>query len=745
MATTADIDVHTAVGKFLTRRLSTPDSRPGEDAAEEIQALLESIAIALLLRPQIVLPLLLRAKNSLQQIVQADIDILTFLQKALAEVENPDRGVTDTSDLVEAQTALVELDRIGRVGTDVQAFGRYQAAIRRFLDAQLAATLKRTGSGEFERGGAEAKADIFRMLPTFEATHRVLIARLTSLAGAVTDFRSVDLTRLVSIRTLTRVRSSLRQIRQRIEARRLSKTVAAVELLAGAAALTSIARTVDVFDPTLDTGSTPPQRTITARAEAVPATVQSSPGPWTLGAAPWRFVGISNPLAATATAFDFELPGPGASGRAYLASEQGAPTVAIPPGGTLYLLLRQSTTDTHAEFSVTVTSGANVTWATLAADITTATGGDVTAIETPGTNGLLLYSSDVAYDQLTVLPASSGQDGTTTDLGTSPSVHAAVGFAPYQTSLPVGHFTPSALAAAVRHQLPDVVVTTGTDRIELTSTATDVRASSLQFNDAGTNAVQAIFGFTGLIEAAPRYLELVEDGVAQPPRDLGVYIGSRITTAEDPVSGSALRTLNNEPVTDIEGTAIYLDLPLPRGEDLAVTITAPDAFAVQAILQILADFAGVFAGDAAAVRQSVSPALSSPTRAQVADAQRTVTRVLEKLTNADGSGLWDRLRTLSVRPDRSRYHADMHRLLTALEERGLDRAATLLSTGQFSAFFALDKNVSSRSTRFLRAMEQTVTTDLPTSTLEADIEDDIHPAGVNPRDTLQGVERAEED
>src|SRR5687767_4020134 len=112
MAKIDDIDTNASVRKYLERRVVVSQSEEGQDQADEIQAVLESVAITFLLHPQTALTFILLAKNQLQQVVQKDLDLLDFLLKALDDIDNPDTSSTDTSDLVEAQSALVELDRV---------------------------------------------------------------------------------------------------------------------------------------------------------------------------------------------------------------------------------------------------------------------------------------------------------------------------------------------------------------------------------------------------------------------------------------------------------------------------------------------------------------------------------------------------------------------------------------------------------------------------------------------------------
>src|SRR4051812_45793383 len=132
MATVDDIDTKASVRKFLERKVVLSKSSEGEDSADEIQAVLESAAITFLLNPQAALSLILLAKNTLQQITQKDLELVDFMSAAVNDVSNPDTEITDTSDLVEAQTALVEIDRVGTVVAEGRAFGRYKSAVERF-------------------------------------------------------------------------------------------------------------------------------------------------------------------------------------------------------------------------------------------------------------------------------------------------------------------------------------------------------------------------------------------------------------------------------------------------------------------------------------------------------------------------------------------------------------------------------------------------------------------------------------
>jgi len=731
MATIADIDTKQSVGKFLQRQSVTPPADNTANTADEIQAVLETVATAFLLYPQAALTIVLKAKNSLQQVVQADLAVLDFMQAALGDLNNRDIPITDSSDLVEAQTALVELDRLGRVDQNLQAFGRYQTAINRFLDDQLAPTLKRNGTGTFERTGSEAKQDLFNILSQFSAAHAVMISLLKSLQKSIDDFRSVNLTKIISATTISRVRSSLNRVKARVDAGTISKTTAAIELLSGAASLTSISDTGDLADPVVQTGILPKNTSITLKPESVQATVLSTPGPWTLGVSPWRFRGTMDPLSPAPQTFNFLIPGTGAGGRAYVSSENLTPTLSIPATSKLYLSLIGATTP---EIEVALTSGGAVTIATLVSDINTALGINGSCIQNPGTNGFLIFGA-VAVTSITIRPSATGSSGA---FLSDPSAHASLGFTSGQTSLLIGQFNSTTLAAAIRHQLPSGIVAVEGDKVRITSTLSDFALSSLFFDSAGANEVQSIFGFTGTTEAEPSFFELFDKGIVDTPEDLGVYIGSIITAAEDPqIAGSSLRTLNNEPITDIQGTRLFINpsIPVPR-QVSGITITSTIVFAVQQLVQGLAAYTSLFDGDVATVQRILAPIVSKPTQAQINDAGHILQKISDHL-----QALLSLLSSIVVRTDRSQFANIANQILSSLEERGLDRAQELLSSGQFSLFFSLDSSNSSKSNRLLTAMEIVAKQDLPVSTLEVDIDDDQTPRGTNPDSTaLAGAE-----
>lgn len=742
MATVDDIDTQGLVGKFLQRQIITPTTDDEADNLEEVQALLETVATTFLLTPQAAMPLILRGKNSLQQLVQSDIAILDFLISAIADIRNPDAAIEDTSDLVEAQTALVELDRLGRVGDELQAFQRYKAAINRFMDNELAFFLKRNARKEFERSGIEAREDIFTALPQFEATHRVMADRLADLQNSVTDFRSVGLNKLVSARTVAEVRTSLREIKSLVDRDSISKTVTATELLAGVASLESISENSDIFDLTISTAEgLPPRRVITIRPEQLGATALSTDGPWDASGSDRVFSLKVNPLAASPVSLSPELPDTGVEdtggdATVYVTSSEAASaaTYLIPASGTMYLRVVGSGTPDQ---EVSITSGTR----TVAQILTDLNIGlvDAVAIAFKGGNRFLIYGDDPAITSVIILGGSPGDLGV---INTDPSVHDVLGFEVNQASLPRGEFNALSLKDALEGRLPGVTMSVEGDKFRLTSDSTDPAVSSLEFDTTVADDVQGVFGFIDTAESEPSFMELIEDGVAISLAAEGVYIGSLVTAAEASIPGSALRSLNNEPITAVDDTQMsFVPGLLPRGGNLDVSVTSPEVVAIQELVQSLADFVGVFEEDFQDLQLALAPILSAPTQAQSNDALRVLNRVRDKLTDLVNGGVLEALEAIVVRIDQSSFLSQADVLTQSLEERGLDKAGELLSTGRFSEFFALTKSSASRASKLLLSMESFVSKDIPISYNEELIDDDNPPVGSNPnQNALDDVE-----
>ncbi len=370
----------------------------------------------------------------------------------------------------------------------------------------------------------------------------------------------------------------------------------------------------------------------------------------------------------------------------------------------------------------------------MVSDIDTALGIHGSCIQNPGTYGFLIFGSALVTD-IIVRTASTGVTGVVL---ADPTAHTLLGFEDNQTSLEINVFTADSLAAAIRNQLPSGEVAVEETQVRITSGLEDFVLSSLFFDADATDAVQGSFGFEDTIESQPSYVELVDGDEVLVPGDVGVFIGSIVLAVEELtiVVDSEVRTINNQAITDIQDTRIFFDdVVLPR-RNLELTIISPIVSAAQTLTINLLPYVGSFDKDVDVVQRILSPIVSKPTRAQIGDARRILGDVQTRL-----EALLDFLQAIAVRTDRSEFSSVATQVLSALEERGLDRAQELLSSGQFSVFFSLSSNNASKSNRLLTAMETVARQDLPVSTLEVDIDDDQTPRGTNPDSAvLEGSE-----
>lgn len=737
MATTDDIDTKAAVRKFLETRAVSDREDPSADSADEIQSVLESVALSFLLFPQAALSFVLRAKNVLQQIATTDRDILDFMIKTIDDVDNPDEPVADLSDLIEAQTALVEVDRLGRVADDVRAYDRYTQAINRFLDKRLAKSLKRHHRGELERTGTEAKQDLFRVLSVFGPTHSLMVSKLGLLLDGVSNFQSVSLTKIVSTKTLTKVRSSLKKVLQNMQRQQLSKTAASIELLAGASALSSISNTRKIYDPTVDTGTYPAGKTITVRSERVPAVATGTAASTSLSAVatPWVFtVTVDGVLVSTT------LPASGASGRCYVKASTGAATYNIPVGtATLYVQfdgIAPASGEPVRVRSVALPTGGAVTLAAILSALNHVTTGliDGTAVEmAPGTGRILIYGS-ASVTGITIRDDFHGDfDGSGNYVPLNGSVHRILGFSDQLKSTTPTSFAPAELVDLVAPRLTNADISLNDDgAIEVTSDSSELSAS-ISFGGVASN-----FGFSGTYLPSPTYLEFVEDDEVADPESLGIYVDSMVTAND--VDNLASKNLFSA-ITSISDMKVYFatGVSLPRCDGASVRVVSPLVYSVQSLYDSVRPLRDVWESDARDLQRVLSPILSRPTLAQVNDAKRVLQAIRDRVDD-----LIDRLSSTVVRTDRAQFWSVALQITSSLTERGLDRALELLEACQFAEFFALTNEEASKGSRFLKASEEVGRNDLLRTTIEQD-QDDSEPTGTTPDQNLLPGEELLED
>jgi len=719
------IDTASVVGKYLSRQTTGTRLNSDADTATENQAVLESIAIALLLNPQAILSIFLNAKNTLQQLITSDIELIDYITAAIGETQNPDGLPSSTADLIDAQTALVELDRIGRIDTNLQAYTRYQNSINNFLNNQLAPLLKRNPSTDFNRSGTEAKQDLFNALGLFTQTHQLFISRLATLSGAIASYNGIDLSRVVHTQTIARVRTSLQQIQAGMTSGGMSNTVAALELMAGNASLQSISNTKKVYDDTIPLSQglfigPEPTSAFTLSSVGSPdlSTVASHPHSTSMGAD-----GIS--------AQSYEIPGASKSGCPFVCNSLAQASFNIPAGLKLYVEVTPGPSpgsDGITHYAIPITSGPTQAWTAVIADINAVFGitGPTAGDFFHSDHAIIIFGSNTDTS-VRVRGAGPGTFDATTNIFTpdGPSAHEILGFAPDQVSTPIDSFDLDFLTRFIKTNYTPTfnisVDRTLTNQIEITSGSTIPNVSKLVVN----NPVLTDFGFTSAI-AVPLAMQITDaTGAVQDPAALGVLVGSIVHAS------AFIQT-----VVAIDGTRILFNpsllLPLTKS---AVRVVAPVVAAAQTSTTVMSSFNGQFNNDLLPLQGLLSPLLTTPSLAQVNDALRAFQVIKTRLSN-----LFTQLSSIVISEAQEPADATAQSILKTLEERGLDRAQDLLTQCLFSDFFGLTSEDASKSTRFMKSMETVVTTDLPTSTVEEYLPDGNLLAGANPTSILTNKE-----
>lgn len=718
------IDTASIVGKYLSRQTTGTRLNADADTAEENQAILESIAISVLLNPQAILSIVLNAKNTLQQLIASDIELIDYITAAIQETQNPDAFPSSTADLISAQTALIELDRIGRIDTSLQAFTRYQSAIDSFLNTQLAPLLKRNSTGEFNRSGLEAKQDLFNSVSLFTQTHALFILRLKVLSKAVTDFSTVDLSRIVHTQTIARVRTSLTQIKSGMDSGLLSNTVAALELMAGSASLRSISNSKKLYDDTV-----PLAAGLFAGPEPTNAFIQSSIGPLLTTTAPYPH---NTDLAVDgAPSQVFELPYTNRSGCPFVCNNLQQPSFDVPVGVQLYVDITPGpspSSDGVTHYAIPLTSGPAKSWTDIIADINAVFGvsGPIAA-DFVNSDHAIIILGNTSDTQVFIRSSGVGVFDGVTGIFTPdpPSAHELLGFFPGQTSTAIDSFDLPYLqrffVANYGSTLGTITTQTLDGRLRIESGSFNPAISSLQ--TAGL--VMSQFGFTSAV-AIPAAMQITNaDNLVQDPTALGLLFGSVVHAAAF-----------IESVDHIDGTRVLFDptveLPLTKS---SVRVVAPTVVAVQSTMSISGVFNSAFDNDLLPLQGLLSPLLTTPSLAQVNDARRAFQVIRTRLTD-----LLNQLSFIVVAEEQEPADVVAQSILQTLEERGFDRALDLLTQCRFSEFFGLTAETISKSTRFMKTMETMVTTDLPTSTIEEDMPDGNLLAASNPSSILTSKE-----
>jgi len=681
MTAISDIDLASMTKKFM------PDDRTNE-------GIINTIAQALLLNPQIALSFILRAKNNLQQLVTKEIGFMNDMLSALNYINGYDAPITDDSDLVNAQTALIELDRTGNVNN--QSFTNYQNAIDHFLSTALSKV--RSGSkDQFAISATEAKEDLFIGLAGLSLYHPQIQDLIRSIVGSVENFRTIDLSKRVSRNIISNVRTSVSDTKESLNDS--SKVGVAIELLSGLAMVNSIIGKIDILDPIIKTGTNPLNTNIKGMSELVPATAISSPFPITSSQ---KIFGVR---VNGGSLQSVEYPATGVNNHIFIVSNLTQPTYIIPPNYKLYIKVEVQSplkrpqdvpTSDAGTIWIPLTSGTR----TLAQIKTEIDDGlqtlDITSSDTRyghctefainGSNCLLIYG----VDNVTSIQVMNNIRGQILPpyVEPYPSAHEILGFTASQTNDPVGLINLNTFTRFCNLALTNVIAKAKDNQLIISST-NQTSSSSLKFN----TGLATDLGFTPNVSIGPipGFIVLQDNGTLVDASLLDIHPGYRV------VQGSNSYTVQTVSGNEIGVSPQLIAFPL---SDISIFSDVENI-----ITPLIRDLSSqdIFSVDINNMKSVLNPLISStPTNAQVGDARRTINGILTRLNN-----LLNVLSTYTLQTSLSNAEEIAKEILYTLETHNLNNAKTLLLTCKFTQFFEQDINQASTGLNMISSIEGT--------------------------------------
>ncbi len=216
-----------AVGELVQGTLSFQQDALGNlDRSTEFTEVMETVYAVLLYDPDAIYYLTYLARNSLKQIVAAELTLCDELLDAIDDLSMPNKPVANISSLASARNSLTAMDSaLERSGSVAGAeFRRYQQAMTR-LKAELGKTVKvayvprgsSTPIKDIVRPSDRAKVDVQTFFASAKTQHARLIDQLGYLQSAVPGFASGKLSAKIGQRQVVRAREQLDDLNQKLE------------------------------------------------------------------------------------------------------------------------------------------------------------------------------------------------------------------------------------------------------------------------------------------------------------------------------------------------------------------------------------------------------------------------------------------------------------------------------------------------------------------------------------------------
>lgn len=707
------------VRALIGRRVaeSKVDGAPSPDI--EARAVLESIALNLLLKPRTVLYLAHLARNGLLSSISQEISAIDNLLSTVDDLANITFTASDTQPLEKARTALLQMENLEKINTSGGDFQRYSRSVDEFLNKTLAKNVRRLGTPELIRSNMEAAADLPTEFENLRNLHAVTVSKLNTLSVGVENFLLSSLGTILGLTTAYRAREDLEDILSIIEngeAAQQSRDIA-IRLIGSRAALKTVGTLPSMGDPLIDTGTFPVGQIVRARTPPTPALALSAVGPFAFGFAPSAQVQVG---ATTLTAANFPQSGMALDNRACVVSDSGITfPVSIPNTSFLFVFLTRSAPFTGyvaqadgtylKQVRVDFTVGP-INLATVLSDLNTALGTEGVAVEYLGAgSGRILIVATAAVDSITISPILTAPkllDPNDYDVFTN-SAHAALGFRLGQGGV-FGTTATQFVVDAFNFFFGSLVTATVTDGQEvlLTSVGTGPGISVSISTDP-------VLGLNGVFEAFSSTL---------------VLFGEVLGVVEDPINPAPLLDVGDI-ISTPHGTffvqamsSVSLSLSSPV-RTFSGNIEASSALAVAgaALESSIQSFMPIWVGSRFGTELDVLDRAIAALSGKVTSGTRNLTK--EILT--DLKGLLQNLQSsLAAGPVPSNIGTEersiVNGIITTLEERNYDRALSLLTSLDLPTFLRMTGDTASFGGNALKAMSDMATTDINFPNTEAD-------------------------
>lgn len=659
--------LQTYVDNLLAREIVQEKSRGAQNSKLEVAQVLQAIALNLALHPRAVLHLAFLARNALQTLVAQERQLVTDLTQIIDDLGNPSFVINDTKALQRAKVSIGQVFGQESLSAHDQSIKDFNAAIDEFMRKQLLRNIRRAGSTEMARPYAEAKLLLPGKFADLKARHAEVVRRAEYLESCVRNFVSANISSVVGMETVSRIKDDIDEILAAIEESDSPDRAGeyAQRLTAAKSCLQLLQQSPGIYDPKVDVSENLPHGSDIFFRSPMTYVSVSLPYP-----APWTFPQNASLQVSTdsgVTSMSFPMQTASFEDKVALVGTPivGNPVFAAP--SSLYLEIGAS------QYEVVVPAG-GYTFPQLLVALQAAAAGvpvEIASYISSGNPQLCLLASDT----IRVLPFHWNPNNP----APNDSIHTELGFEPGQE--------------ASVHGATEAILTDAFARFGLTPVFYDDRVE---------------VGYQG------QYLEMIGipqvDGRAHRAQsdrcDLyGIYLGED----EDPIDPRGLVDVGDvlslgATVTEVGPQFLTLSAALDRFDQRAV-LESVLVLAWKSVQDKLSGFMSSWkVRDLTRLDAVIAPLNGSPTKARREDAKDALAVLDARLGELEAaiSGAFPQTLDASVATG----------VLDTVRERKLDRAEAFLLSGRVSEIFKFDWETASFSGSLMSSMSDVAKNDV---------------------------------